>query len=339
MLQALVHNQTPDPDKPAFDDFIEGKGKGLIVLLQYAASSNDGTFTYYTTAGHLELGKRLPLKPFQSTKNDHFSEFVIPTNSTRTASFADFQQVCAGDLGLDSEKLEDRLAEILDLVARWKAILLLDEADVFLEARTQHHLQHNTLVSVFLRQLEYFQGVMILTTNRVTVFDEAVQSRIHLGIKYDQLSKKAKAEIWTAFIQQANKVSTTGIGAPLSPKQLDDLSRKEFNGRQVRKSAYHQFKDSSLITESRSRTPSAWPTLSRQPRAYRLDTTTLWRPLKRTKTLTMTSEEQGRLRARRRIFRDFQLVWHHLTHCVAGNRSGLLSHWYQVNTLESSVCV
>ena len=34
MLQALVHNQTPDPDKPAFDDFIEGKGKGLIMLLQ-----------------------------------------------------------------------------------------------------------------------------------------------------------------------------------------------------------------------------------------------------------------------------------------------------------------
>lgn len=38
MLQALVHNQIPDPDKPAFDDFIEGKGKGLIVLLQYVAS-------------------------------------------------------------------------------------------------------------------------------------------------------------------------------------------------------------------------------------------------------------------------------------------------------------
>lgn len=39
MLQALVHNQIPDPDKPAFDDFIEGKGKGLIVLLQYVANS------------------------------------------------------------------------------------------------------------------------------------------------------------------------------------------------------------------------------------------------------------------------------------------------------------
>ena len=77
---------------------------------------------------------------------------------------------------------------------------------------------------------------VILTTNRVTVFDEAVQSRIHLGIKYDQLSKKAKAEIWTAFIKQANKVSTTGEGGKLSPKQLDDLSRREFNGRQVKRS-------------------------------------------------------------------------------------------------------
>ncbi|CAF9912370.1 hypothetical protein IMSHALPRED_000298 [Imshaugia aleurites] len=200
MLQALVHNQIPDPNKPAFDDFIEGKGKGLIVLLH----GPPGVGKTLTAEAVSEYQKR-PL-----------------------------YRVCAGDLGLDSEKLEDRLAEILDLVARWKAILLLDEADVFLEARTQHHLQHNTLVSVFLRQLEYFQGVMILTTNRVTVFDEAVQSRIHLGIKYDQLSKRAKAEIWTAFILQANKVSTTGEGGKLSTKQLDDLSRREFNGRQIK---------------------------------------------------------------------------------------------------------
>ena len=92
---------------------------------------------------------------------------------------------------------------------------------------------------------------MILTTNRVTVFDEAVQSRIHLGIKYDQLSKKAKAEIWTAFIQQANKVSTTGAGAKLSPKQLDDLSRKDFNGRQVSPSTQSQGKQKSLFADRR----------------------------------------------------------------------------------------
>ena len=237
MLQALVHNQTPDPDKPAFDDFIEGKGKGLIVLLQCVIRLNFAAAYCLLLQWSTRSGKDIDGRSgFRISETTTLSSLSPPMKSNNIAPFADSQQVCAGDLGLDSEKLEDRLAEILDLVARWKAILLLDEADVFLEARTQHHLQHNTLVSVFLRQLEYFQGVMILTTNRVTVFDEAVQSRIHLGIKYDQLSKKAKAEIWTAFIQQANKVSSTGVGAKLSAKQLDDLSRKEFNGRQV--SAY-----------------------------------------------------------------------------------------------------
>lgn len=96
---------------------------------------------------------------------------------------------------------------MLDLVARWKAILLLDEADVFLESRERQHLQHNTLVSVFLRQLEYFQGVMILTTNRVTAFDEAVQSRVHLGIKYEALGRKAKGEVRESIFTISNAES------------------------------------------------------------------------------------------------------------------------------------
>ena len=106
----------------------------------------------------------------------------------------------AGDLGLDVFTLEESLSRILDLAARWKAILLLDEADVFLEARERQYLQQNMLVTVFLRQLEYFQGVMLLTTNRVTTFDDAVQSRIHLGIKYDVLKSKARAEVCTPII-------------------------------------------------------------------------------------------------------------------------------------------
>ena len=122
----------------------------------------------------------------------------------------------------------------MDLVARWKAILLLDEADVFLESRERQHLHHNTLVSVFLRQLEYFQGVMILTTNRVTAFDEAVQSRIHLGIKYEPLSRKAKAEVWKSFLEQANAAAGKGKEPRITNAQLDDLSRRDFNGRQVR---------------------------------------------------------------------------------------------------------
>ena len=131
------------------------------------------------------------------------------------------------------------------MVSRWNAILLLDEADVFLESRSQMHLQHNTLVSIFLRQLEYFQGIMILTTNRVTVFDEAVQSRIHLGIKYDSLSKKAKGEIWKTFLQQANAASEADQEVKVSADQLEDLSRKNFNGRQV--SASRKLRSSGFV--------------------------------------------------------------------------------------------
>jgi hypothetical protein len=55
--------------------------------------------------------------------------------------------ICAGDLGLDPHNVESKLSQILELVTRWKAILLLDEADVFLEQRSVHELERNKLVS------------------------------------------------------------------------------------------------------------------------------------------------------------------------------------------------
>jgi AAA+ superfamily predicted ATPase len=75
----------------------------------------------------------------------------------------------AGELGTDSRFLESELQKILDICHAWGAILLLDEADVFLEKRNMHDIHRNALVSIFLRQLEYFQGILFLTTNRVEV--------------------------------------------------------------------------------------------------------------------------------------------------------------------------
>lgn len=75
----------------------------------------------------------------------------------------------AGELGTDSRFLEHELQKILDICHTWGAILLLDEADVFLEKRNMQDIHRNALVSIFLRQLEYFQGILFLTTNRVEV--------------------------------------------------------------------------------------------------------------------------------------------------------------------------
>jgi hypothetical protein len=44
-------------------------------------------------------------------------------------------------------------------------VLLLDEADVFMQSRDSKSLERNKLVAIFLRLLEYFEGILFLTTN------------------------------------------------------------------------------------------------------------------------------------------------------------------------------
>ncbi|KAG8532277.1 uncharacterized protein KY384_003918 [Bacidia gigantensis] len=90
----------------------------------------------------------------------------------------------AGDLGLEASDVETNLSNVLEMATKWNAVLLLDEADVFLEQRSAHDLERNKLVSIFLRILEYYEGILFLTTNRVDNIDAAFQSRIHLEESY-----------------------------------------------------------------------------------------------------------------------------------------------------------
>jgi SpoVK/Ycf46/Vps4 family AAA+-type ATPase len=88
----------------------------------------------------------------------------------------------------------------------------------------------NSLVTVFLRKLEYLDGIMFLTTNRVTEFDEAVLSRMHLMLKYEELSSEARKRIWGQFLSQMR----TTYGAPnIRDEELERLVSSKLNGRQV----------------------------------------------------------------------------------------------------------
>ena len=125
--------------------------------------------------------------------------------------------------------MEAQLSIIFRLTSRWKALVLLDEADVFVQERSLNH-NMNGQISVFLRKLEYYQGVMFLTTNRVKTFDNAFQSRITMAFKYDSLSLRTKRTVWERFLMKA----TTKYGpAVCKPKELDMLAHKILNGRQV----------------------------------------------------------------------------------------------------------
>ncbi len=63
--------------------------------------------------------------------------------------------VGAGDLGGTARELDKALNVIFALATEWQAIVLIDEADVFLEKRAMDDLTRNAMVAVFLRQLEY----------------------------------------------------------------------------------------------------------------------------------------------------------------------------------------
>jgi ATP-dependent 26S proteasome regulatory subunit len=128
----------------------------------------------------------------------------------------------AGELGAMAHEVEHDLDRVLELSARWGAVLLLDECDVFLERRSLSDMHRNKLVSIFLRLLEYYQGVMFLTTNRVSAFDPAFESRIHLTIHYPNLDYKSRLHIRNTF------------ASILSKSELEHLAHEELNGRQIK---------------------------------------------------------------------------------------------------------
>jgi len=121
----------------------------------------------------------------------------------------------------------------MDIAHSWGAVLLLDEADVFLEKREVHDIHRNALVSIFLRLLEYFQGILFLTTNRVETFDDAFQSRIHMPLRYGELTPKAKKEIWKTFVEKVRVVEGLEV-MPFNDKDFDALARNNLNGRQIK---------------------------------------------------------------------------------------------------------
>ncbi|KAI9663727.1 MAG: hypothetical protein M1821_007217 [Bathelium mastoideum] len=195
MIKSLIMVREESSD--SFDDLIKGKGKGLVFLLH----------------GPTGVGKTLTA--------ESLAEFAKRPLYILTS----------GDLDVDSANLEKNLRKAMELVTRWNAILLIDEADVFLQARDLDNIRRNGLVSVFLRVLEYFEGIMILTTNRVQTFDYAFKSRIHLALEYPVLSKESRGQLWRLFISKASPGKQDNW---IDEAHMDSLSSYPFNGREIK---------------------------------------------------------------------------------------------------------
>ncbi|KAI2465920.1 hypothetical protein F4781DRAFT_407511 [Annulohypoxylon bovei var. microspora] len=146
--------------------------------------------------------------------------------------------ITCGDLGTDAMDVSDNLTEIFSKAQKWDCVLLLDEADVFLATRETKDIERNAIVSVFLTALEYYSGVLFLTTNRVGTFDPAFRSRIHFPLYYAPLSHRQTSEIWKVNI---NRLKSKEAGfVIIEDEDLIDYAQElwddnhRWNGRQIR---------------------------------------------------------------------------------------------------------
>ncbi|KAK8047867.1 hypothetical protein PG996_015931, partial [Apiospora saccharicola] len=147
-----------------------------------------------------------------------------------------------GELSKEKEVVV-RLEKIFELAVRWDAVLLIDEADVVLEKRSYENLKRNAIVSgeclasnnngkIFLRMLEYYRGILFLTTNRLGSMDVAFQSRVSLAVRFNHLTAELRRQIWLNFITRLDPVETQAREELLA--RLDDVQQWDLNGRQIR---------------------------------------------------------------------------------------------------------
>lgn len=194
MVRALV-----DHAGQTFQDIIHGKGGGCIFLLH----GRPGTGKTLTAESIAEVRHR----PLYS--------------------------VSVGELGTDPKSLEASLRNILEMATIWNAVVLIDEADIFLESRhDDSDIDRNAMVGIFLRLLEYHQGILFLTTNRVQTFDRAFHSRISVAIKYPDLTEADRRQVWTNLIRASQIELKRPAGHPAV--DIERLARHDVNGRQIK---------------------------------------------------------------------------------------------------------
>lgn len=188
-------------DPEDFSDVIKDKSAGIVIL----ASGDPG------------LGKSLSAETY--------AELIHKP----------LYQVQSSELGIDTDSIEENLQTVLNRASKWHAVLLLDEADTFIRRRG-NDLQQNAIVGVFLRVLEYYKGVLFMTTNRFVdaegkIFvDDAILSRATAHIRYDYPEEDAQLAILKV---QCNQLEVK-IDEADAKTIVDFFKQYQISGRDIR---------------------------------------------------------------------------------------------------------
>jgi SpoVK/Ycf46/Vps4 family AAA+-type ATPase len=187
------------------EDVIMGKGQGLILLL----SGPPGTGKTLTAEAVADKTRR-PLYYLQ-----------------------------AEDLGINAALLGANIKKVFEMATEWDAVILLDEADVFMAERHPNDIARNELVSIFLRELEYFRGIIFLTTNLYETIDTAFRSRVNIHLLFNPLPPASRLLLWQKFIERLPPSEVEGGEARrtidgLVEEDFKELAKWELNGREIK---------------------------------------------------------------------------------------------------------
>ncbi|EXK83171.1 hypothetical protein FOQG_12522 [Fusarium oxysporum f. sp. raphani 54005] len=224
-IQALSNRQNSQTRQWSAD-FIEGEGSGQIILLHGYLLLNRIFFVLTVLTDNLFLG---PPGVGKTYTVEAISEWLHRPLLTLTVA----------DIGTVETLVEGELMKWFDLAEAWNAVLLVNEADIFLERRQNRDLARNGLVSAFLRRMEYFKGLLFLTTNRVGQIDDAFISRVPvaIGYQYQALDEETRRKVWSGFFcklvlrERAGKVQ---IASDAKKWVLETAGETSLNGRDIR---------------------------------------------------------------------------------------------------------
>ncbi|KAF2258988.1 P-loop containing nucleoside triphosphate hydrolase protein [Lojkania enalia] len=177
--------------EPWSADFVKRKGNGLIFLLH----------------GKLGVGKTCTAE-------------CIAAFTSRP-----LMVVTSSDIGTNPLYVEKNLTTHFKRARSWGAVVLIDEADVFMERRSTADLARNSLVAGKPSHLV------------IGSFDDAFISRIHVQLYYPDFDEDSRRKVWQTFIDKLQHERGDYLRLNIDAKEYlegKELKAVKWNGREIR---------------------------------------------------------------------------------------------------------